>query len=323
MGSPNFFIIGAPKAGTTALAEYLGAHAQVFMCPIKEPHFFSRDFDRPIYIQDEAKYLSLFSGTTKEHLAIGEASVWYLYSAVAVESIQKFNPDARIIVMVRNPLELVPSLHSQLLFSNCEDQKSFRNAWKLQQNRLLGKELPKSVLSGRFPASCLQYAKVASMGEQLERVLKVFPSNQVKTIVFDDFKSDPGRIYQDTLSFLGVPFDGRTSFPRVNENKVRRISWLSNPINNGSWLGETLIKIRKKLGLEGYGIIRRLSLLNSKKTQRTPLAPDLAEEFVEVFRTDVEKLGRIIDRDLSHWLLPRGGTGSRKEPSAKISNVVK
>jgi len=319
MKPPNFFIVGAPKAGTTALAKYLGTHPQVFMSPVKEPHYFATDLSRPIYVQDESIYLDLFRGATDKHIAVGEASVWYLYSSVAVQLIRHFNPLARIIVMVRNPLELVPSLHSQLLFSKCEEQVSLENALKMQEERSRGERLPRSVVSGRFPARCLSYTKVAKTGEQLERLLEIFPASQVKVILFDDFKTDPRRIYEETLSFLDVPSDSRDSFPRVNENKVRRIKWLGNPVNSGSRLGAVLLKIRHALRLRGFGIIGWLSILNSKRTQRVPLDRNLRRELADVFRADVAKLGMIMDRELSSWLEPRDDVGSIQEEDSEVT----
>src|SRR6266498_2750548 len=97
---PNFFIVGAPKCGTTALYEYLRRHPHIFMPKLKEPHFFALDLGHPM-VKTEVHYASLFADSTKEHMRVGEASVYYLYSAVALPAIHAFNPDAKIIAMVR------------------------------------------------------------------------------------------------------------------------------------------------------------------------------------------------------------------------------
>jgi hypothetical protein len=302
MTIPNFFIVGAPKTGTTALASYLADHPRVFMSPVKEPHYFAKDIQRPSWVHDKVRYMSLFHNVTGEHLATGEASVWYFFSAVAVKNIREYNPDAKIIVMLRNPIDLVSSLHSQLLFSMCEDQSSLEKAWRLQEDRANGRQLPKSVKMGRFPAKCLQYAQVAKFGEQLERVLDIFPASQVKVILYDDFKACPAVVYEETLSFLGVPSDGRTDFLPVNENKVLRFKWLGNPINNGGRLGGIILSLKRRLGLPSLGLIGCLAKLNGRRTARVTLGAAFHRELAEEFRDDIYRTGKLVNRDLSSWL---------------------
>jgi hypothetical protein len=106
---PNFFIIGAAKCGTTSLSVWLGGHPQIFMSSMKEPHFFNNDDRQAIRTLDD--YEALFWSATEEHIAIGEASVWYLSSADAVPAILQYQPEAKFIVMLRNPVEMAPALH--------------------------------------------------------------------------------------------------------------------------------------------------------------------------------------------------------------------
>ena len=129
---PNLFIIGAPKCGTTAKAHYLSEHPDVFMCPEKEPHYFNTDLNYKRGKSDDLEeYLNLFSGATEEKI-VGEASVWYLYSKEAVRNILEFNPNAKFIIMVRNPIKMAPSLHQQLFYNGRETEKDFNKAWCLQ-----------------------------------------------------------------------------------------------------------------------------------------------------------------------------------------------
>ena len=159
---PNFFILGAPKCGTTALSAYLREHPRVFVSQPKEPHYFCDDFDY-YYApgqRSEAHYLGLFADADERHLAVGEASVWYLYSATAARNIIAFAPDARIIVMVRNPVELVPSLHSQLRYMLDEAEPDPAAAWDLLDARARGEGLPDTVRVPEF----LQYRDAARLG---------------------------------------------------------------------------------------------------------------------------------------------------------------
>ena len=118
MKKPNVFIIGAPKCGTTSLREYLGSHPNVYACKPEEPHFFCTDLKGRYNGLTEPEYLrKYFHGANSRHKVIIDKSTWYLYSKSAVLNILKFDADAKFIVMVRNPINMVYSLHSELLWT--------------------------------------------------------------------------------------------------------------------------------------------------------------------------------------------------------------
>ncbi len=123
--TPNFFIVGAPKCGTTALYEYLRPHPSIFMPRHKEPHYFASDLGTYPFIKTLDDYRRLFDGAGPQHLRVGEASVYYLRSTTAIANIRAFNPDAKLIAMFRNPVEMVHSLHSQLLYVAEENESDF------------------------------------------------------------------------------------------------------------------------------------------------------------------------------------------------------
>src|SRR5580658_6173851 len=116
-GKPNFFILGAPKCGTTSLAAWLGRHLAIFIPATKEPNFFNTDDNREaIYgVATLDAYEALFAAATAAQPAIGEASAFYLSSAVAVANILRYQPNARFIVMLCNPIDMAPALHAELL----------------------------------------------------------------------------------------------------------------------------------------------------------------------------------------------------------------
>ena len=303
MGRPNFFIVGAPKCGTTALSEYLREHPAVLMSRPKEPHFFSRDF--PYYYAPGRAtlehYLRLFDEAGPEHLAVGEASVWYLYSREALPAIKAFDPDARVIAMVRNPLDLVPSLHSQMSYVRDEDEPDPARAWALQPSRREGRNLPPST---RVPAF-LQYGDVARLGAQIERAREVFPPEQLLTLVFDDLRSDPAATYARTLEFLGLPHDGRTEFPRINANKAHRRDAIARITQRPPRvLLRAAAGVKRILGIERLGVLDRIRAHNRRQTERPAPDPAFVDEMREYFRDDVALLGRLLDRDLSGWLDP-------------------
>jgi hypothetical protein len=296
---PNFFIVGAPKCGTTALYEYLRPHPNIFMSDIKEPHFFAKDFGTYPRIKTLEEYNEIFAASTDEHLRVGEASVYYLRSSVAIANIREFNPEAKLIAMFRNPVEMVHSFHSQLLYVSEETVSDFEAAWRLQERRSRGLDLPPAIRSPLL----VQYAEVGRFGTQTHRLLSLFPRSQVKLILYDDFAASPQQVYDEVIDFLGIPHDNRAEFPRVNENKRARITWLRHfsrkppPV-----LREVYHNIKQALGPEGMNAIKRKVVkMNTVKERRQPLSPEFRAELVETFREEVALLSRLLNRDLSHW----------------------
>jgi hypothetical protein len=307
---PNFFILGAPKCGTTALSEYLREHPRAFVSQPKEPHYFCEDFDY-YYApgrRSEEHYLRLFDAAGPEHLAVGEASVWYLYSADAARNIAAFDPAARAVVMVRNPVDLVPSLHSQLLYMLDEDEPDVARAWELQDARARGERLPPRVRVPEF----LQYGEAARLGAQLRRVHEHLPSEQVLVLVFDDLRADTGAVYRRVLDFLGLPDDGRADFPRVNENKVHRAGAVARFTQRPpAALVSVARGVKRVTGAERLGVLDRVRRGNRQVTRRGEIDPELAAELRAHFADDVGELGELIGRDLGSWLAPQGGTLDR------------
>jgi hypothetical protein len=298
---PNFFIIGAPKCGTTALSQYLSSHSKVFLSSIKEPHYFAKDFlqFRPYYVNTKEEYLDLFAQATKQHIAIGEASVWYMLSKVAVCNIHQFNPNAKIIIMLRNPIDMVYSLHSQFVFSLVEDEPDFEKAWFLQEARAAGINLPKNAKKQDRSPELLQYGAVGKFGQQLEKVYSIFPKEQVKVILFDEFKEASAQVYRDVLTFLNVPCDGRKNFQPVNENKFHKLFWMAKLTQDTP---ESIMKIVQKLGFKNTGLLHFLNRLNIKKAKRKSLSDSFRSELGTYFSEDMRLLSQLINRDLDHWL---------------------
>ena len=297
---PNFFIVGAPKCGTTALYEYLRPHPNIFMSELKEPHFFASDLGTYPRIKTLPEYIEIFAGSSEEHLRVGEASVYYLRSSVAIPNIREFNPGARIIAMFRNPVEMVHSLHSQLLYVAEERERDFETAWRLQERRSRGVDLP----PGSRGSFLLQYAQVGQFGTQTQRLLSVFPPAQVKLILYDDFAASPQSVYDEVIEFLGIPHDKRTDFPRINDNKRARLAWLKNFARKPpTALHAAVRRLKQAVGAEGISAVKtKIVGLNTVKERRQPLSPEFRAELVETFREEVALLSRLLNRDLSHWV---------------------
>lgn len=297
MKKPNFFIIGAPKCGTTALAAWLAEHPNIYMSPVKEPHFYCSDFNVTI-IPTQAEYDRLFKKASDQHIAVGEATTSYLYSQVAVPHIEQELPEAKYIVMVRNPVEMAHSLHEHFLFWGYEHIREFETAWRLSPERRAGRAVTRWCPEPRL----LDYQSVCKLGEQLERLFNIVPRQRVLVLVLYDIKEDPRREYLKVLDFLGVPDDGRQEFPAKNPAKERRWPRLYKGIR---CLGRASRKMKQWLGIptnRGTGILQVMSNINVKHRPRPPLPDRLRRELINYYREDVEKLGKLMGRDLSSWV---------------------
>ena len=282
---PNLFLVGAPKCGTSALHDYLAQHPDVFMSDPKEPHHFCTDLDAPFAIRDRGAYEALFTGADAP--IVGESSATYLYSRVAAQGIAQTYPDARIIVMLRNPLEMLPSLHSQKRVNGTEEFATFTEALAAERKRKAG-ELE---ARGAFP----YYYDAARYSEQLTRYQARFPEAQLHVIVFDDFKRDVGAVYADVLAFLGLrPFT--PNFKRVNRNKRIRSRALHTSLQNPR---SPINRLPKPFSTLTY---KTLDKLNSAVETRVALAPDIREQLKRDFAPEVERLSDLLGRDLRGWL---------------------
>lgn len=295
MIKPNFFIIGAPKSGTTALSEYLSEHPNVFFSRPKELGYFATDFKTRV-VTNERDYLRLFrSADPSRHLAIGEGSAYYVFSRVAVSNILRFQPNAKFILMLRNPVELVVSFHAQTLAEGYENLRSFLSAWNAESDRKLGKRIP----AGCREPQRLYYSEWGKLGSQLKRVLDVVPEAQLKVILFDDFISNTRCVYRDVLAFLGVPDDGRTEFPKVNTRRLPKNPYFQSLL--GTLMHFWLPLQVKLLGGRGFGIATALRRWSTVPAENL-ISPEVHRMLVDFYRDEIVLLQSLLNRDLQHWL---------------------
>jgi hypothetical protein len=296
MKKPDFFIVGAPKCGTTAMHHYLGAHPEIFMPKFEETHFFCSDikYKRPRI--SELDYLSLFV-QARDEKRVGDRSTWYLYSKKAASEIKKFCPFADIIVMLRNPVDMLYSLHSQYLYNGNEDIEDFKEALAAEGDRRQGLRIPEgSAFDGQ-----LCYREVAKYTEQLERYFDIFGRKKVFVIIFDDFIKDTSKVYDETLQFLGVDPDFRPDFRVLNPSKrvysktLRR--FLQNPPEIIPKFSRTVLP-----GMFQGKLFKLLWRMNIKHAKRQPMDPKLRKRLQNAFAPEVECLSELLGRDLTHWV---------------------
>lgn len=302
MKDPNFFIIGAPKSGTTSLAHYLAQHRQVFVSSPKELFYWSCDHPvartRHNVFQLE-DYLAYFENADDDqHIAVGEGSTNYLQSRTAVNNILEFCPESRFIVLLRDPVEAAYGMHGELLRHYFEDEEEFTEAWALQGTRAKGNRIPpKCVMVHQ-----LQYADVVNYLDQLQRLFAAVPEQNRRVFMFERFKDDTRSVYQETLEFLGVPDDDRVDFPRMNPARQYRSGFVGRLYQTPpNWLEPFMKWFRVWYSSQPESRRGWIGNALSKNQPRKALPPEFEQELRELMLPQVEGLEELLQMDLSSW----------------------
>jgi len=302
---PNLFIVGQPKSGTTALHQFLGQHPEIYMSSIKEPHFFCSDFHlesdraygkkRFYDFRSESAYLQLFS-KAKNVKVVGESSTNYLYSQVAAEKIYNFNPNAKIIIVLREPAKFLYSLHSHYVKFTEENEPDFITALALEAQRRQDEVLSPRVISPSY----LYYSQRVQYYQQVKRYSDRFKPEQVKVIIFEEFKSANDRIFREVLEFLEVEPNFTPEYTAVNVNKEVKFKSVNNLINN------PLVKsITKNLLSQEFNEFVRDNIVEKFLWHQAPKATipeEIKSQLMEQYCSEVIKISKLLDRDLiSEW----------------------
>jgi hypothetical protein len=307
---PNFFVVGAAKAGSTSVYNYLSRHPEVYMSPVKEPHYFASDMDtehfrdnyKPVmnkdltaylegdmkepvfqaYIRDWSQYLKLFKNVKNEK-AIGEVSNSYLYSSTAAKNIHDKIPGAKIIIILRNPVERAFS-HYIMDLRIGYTEPPFINALKKDM------ALP---LKG-WGVSNL-YVEIGLYFEQVKRYAELFPKEQLHIVLFDNLKKDTEGEMKKIFSFVGVNPDVQINYNEsYNESTLPRNKVIGDLYKNK--------KIRETI----TGLIPKALKKQFKKAALTnKTLPAITEEersfLKDIFNNDISHLSKLIGRDLNSW----------------------
>ncbi len=202
---PDFFIVGQPKSGTTALFHMLRRHPQIFMPENKEPWFFATELHErtpprpagtPTTLEE---YAALFADAGQGQ-RVGEATILYLWSHTAADAIAEVVPDARIVAILREPANLLRSLHLQFLETYIETEPDLRTALELEPARLQGRNVPRHTY---WPAA-LAYSGHVRYVEQLRRYERHFGSERMLVLIYDDYRRDNAAAARSVLRFLEV-----------------------------------------------------------------------------------------------------------------------
>jgi hypothetical protein len=307
---PDFFIVGHPKSGTTALYRMLRSHPQIFM-PAKEPWFFATRADAPAARRPTGagktpetldQYLSLFDAAGPEQ-RLGEASTSYLVSSFAAERIAELQPAARIVAIIREPASFLRSLHLQLLQNHVETEKDLLRAIALEPERREARNVPR----GEYWPQATQYSEHVQYVEQLRRYQALFASEQVLVLVYDDFRSDNEATVRRLLRFLEVSDTAHIDVTDANPT-VRIRSQRLHELIHAVAAGEGPLTRAVKASVTALAP-RRVSrgsavALRNRMIYGKPSPPEerLMVELRRRFKPQVLALGEYLKRDLvSLW----------------------
>jgi hypothetical protein len=310
------FIVGAPRCGTTSFARYLKRHPQVRFSIVKEPHFFALHDLRGLggdALEDvlTREYLDRYFPDRAGFPMIAEGSVTSLYIPDRVAPVLKLWPEARFVISVRSPLEMIPSLHQRLFYLGDEDVQDFAKAWALVPERRQGRRIPKRTADPRW----LDYWESGMLGKHVGAFVRTLGRERCFISVFDDYVADPAGQYRRLLGFLGLEDDGRTDFSRHRESRGVRSAMLQRLLQRPPKAAVSLLggdgeklRIDAKTGTAGgaakalFNLRKRLLAWNKAPAPRIVVPQPLKDEMRAMYRDDVAELSELLGRDLSHWL---------------------
>jgi Sulfotransferase domain len=301
---PDFFIVGLPKSGTSALYSMLRRHPQIFMPDSKEPWFFAEELHERTPPRPEGtpqtleQYRAWFAGAGEQE-RVGEASPLYLWSHTAARAIAEVRPDAKIIAILREPASFLRSLHLQFIQTYIETENDFAKALALEPARRAGREIPPYT----YWPQALLYSEHVRYVEQLRRYEAVFPREQLLALVYDDFKADNESTVRQVLRFLevddSVPIEPLHVNPTVRA-RSQRAHELLHAVSVGrgplSLTVKSAIKavVPQRLRRGAVGAIRERVLYTDPPPEDAATAAELRRRF----KPEVVALADLLDRDL-------------------------
>ncbi|MEM7590096.1 MAG: sulfotransferase [Cyanobacteria bacterium P01_A01_bin.83] len=301
MKLPNFFLIGAQKAGTTSLCRYLQEHPQIYISPVAEPGFFAFEgeelkfsgpgADRLIksIVTDLNSYCKLFEGA-KDETALGEGTTLYLQNTKAPERIKHYVQDAKIIVILRNPVDRAFSAFMHLKRDDLEkiEVENFSEALMQEDERIQ-----------KNWGYLWRYKNMGLYSAALKRYFEHFPAKQIRVYLYEEFNNHPRETLADIFKFLDV--DDQFSpelLIRYNVSGIPKSRALYNLMKKENYLRKFLkTLIPSKTGKTIASYIR-----NNNMQQKPSLNVKTRKKVLELFREDIIELQEIIQRDLSAWL---------------------
>jgi len=312
----DFIIVGAAKAGTTSLYHFLAQHPEVYMSPIKEPNYFADDIDltalRPevqsrmkllnipewlrgdmknhihrAFIRDPRQYEALFRFGDAAHVR-GEASASYLYSATAAKNIAAYNPSAKIIMVLRNPVERAYS-HYLMDQRMAVTDLSFEEALAAD-----AAQRPKSW------GSTSLYLELGCYSQQVQRYLESFPKENILILLHEELRNNTADTLRRVFSFLQVDLTAEVATGEAHNTAAVPRNTLVKKLIGVNWFRVTVRRALKRTFLKKF-----IKHTLFTKAEGETLSPKTAAQLRNYFHDDIAALERLLQTDLSAWQQPR------------------
>jgi len=309
MALPDFLVAGVPKAGTTALHAALSRHPGLYLSEIKEPKFFLTDGPPPArggpgdvityreHVWQRDKYEALFEAAPPG-VPRGEATPLYLYDRDAMRRIRDHIPAAKLIVIVRDPVERAHSNWAHLWSAGLEPIGDFVRACAQE---------PRRIEAGW--ASFWHYTGLGKYGEQLQHAYTLFPRGQVLVIRYRLLADAPAATLDRICAFLGVEAGLISEIPRENVTAHPERTLSHQAVAIGMRASDSIGRLLP--GTAGANVTSRIErFLQRGNRQRQPLDWRQREALLPIFKQDIRLLEEVLDEDFSDWLAPRGRSGN-------------
>jgi Sulfotransferase domain len=289
---PNFFIVGAAKAGTTSMYYWLKDHPDVYVPILKEPSYFVHGYG----FSNWDEYLKLFE-PGKGKKAIGDTSATYLAAPESPEWLHKVFGPIKIIIILRNPVERAHSLYSWMVMEGYEWLETFEKALAEEENRFPNKEFywknPEYFWDYIYFRSGLYY-------EQVKRYLDTFGPELVRIYLFDELVQTPAKIYADICSYLGLVTEFQPSFGRRNPSRIPRFIGFQHFLRTKLFLKTNHLPY--SWGVRSRQVVESAINLNKKIGFRPKINSGTAARLQQMYSSDVMRLADLINMDLSAWV---------------------
>lgn len=287
------------------MADFLNQHPGICMSQPKEPGYFATDLiaesddfhGKRFYpkTRSEKEYRSRYRHRKYASQKLGDATPIYAYSKLAAKNIHKHNPQTKIIIMLRHPVEFLQAMHMQYVNDGSEDEPDFEKALRKEALRKQGKSISRYAMC----PSLHYYRERATYYKQVKRYFDTFPENQILILLFEDFRKDNAKTYREVTDFLGVWSDFQPDFKTINASQAPRSRALHRALNNMALKN----LLYRSLGAQRYTKVKKgVMKFVMKKQPRKRTSDDVRKQLLKETRTDVEKLGNLIDKDLfGYW----------------------
>jgi len=280
---------------------YLAQHPEIFMSRRKEPRYFARDLDAGneweahYFTRNLDEYLANFADAGDAKV-IGESSTWYVYSPTAPELIRDFSPDARVMIMLRNPVHLTHARHQQSVWSGRENIVDFAEALAAESDRREGRRLPHQPVHVRG----LQYRAASTMTPLVRRYLDLFGPERVLVVLLEEMARDTIGVYRRVLDFLGVdPNFVPSDMGVANASRSPRNARLRRSLLRFRGLRDRAKKALPRPLQRVIALPLKLRRLNQRRAPRAAMSRELELQLTHEFAPDVAALSNLLGRDLT------------------------